>query len=201
MEKMNDKSTMIRDVNIVDMILIDHRVIKEYIETLSGENCSKYQKLKVAKEFLTLTLKHSQAEEEILYPTLRANDVFHSIILEAEIEHQIFQDQIKHLKPSVIRSKTFSEAIEAELNVLIGLVRNHLKNEESELLSQMNTLVDKKILVELGVKFMKKRKMTMSDFENYPHLRDELIHWKDEVQKVSSKFLSQIDKYVENLKH
>ena len=47
MEKLNDKNTMIRDVNIVDMILIDHRVIKEYIETLSGENRSKFQKLKV----------------------------------------------------------------------------------------------------------------------------------------------------------
>jgi hemerythrin superfamily protein len=201
MEKMNNKSTMIRDVNIIDMILIDHRVIKEYIETLSSEDRNKYQKLKVAKEFLTLTLKHSQAEEDILYPALRDNDVFHSIILAAEIEHQIFQHQIKHLRPRVIRSKKFSEAIEAELNVLIGLVRNHLKNEESELLSQMNTLVEKKILVELGVRFMKKRKMTISDFENYPHLRDELIHWKDDVQKVSSKFLSQIDKFVENLKH
>ena len=201
MEKMNDKNTMIRDVNIVDMILIDHRLIKGYIETLCSENGSKYQKLKVAKEFLTLILKHSHAEEEILYSAIRNNDVFHSIILESEIEHQIFQDQVKHLKPSVSRSKNLSEEVEAELNVLIGLVRNHLKNEESELLSQMNTYLDKKVLVELGVKFMKKRKMTLADFENYPHLRDELIHWKDEVQKISSKFLSQIDKCVENLKH
>ena len=201
MEKMNDKNTMIRDVNIVDMILIDHRVIKGYIETLCGENGSKFQKLKIARDFLTLTLKHSQAEEEILYSALRNNDAFHSIVLQAEIEHQIFQDQIKQLRPSVIRSKNFSEAIEAELNVLIGLVRNHLKNEETELLAQMNTYLDKKTLVELGVKFMKKRKMTLADFENYPHLRDELIQWKDEVQKISSKFLSQIDKYVENLKH
>ncbi len=201
MEKTNEKNTLIRDVNIVDMILIDHRVIKEFSETLSDEKTSKNQKLKVAKEFLTLVLKHSQAEEDILYPALRRNEALHSLVLEAEIEHQIFQDQIKQLRPSVLRSKFFSEAIEAELNVLIGLVRNHLKNEESELLSQMSSYLDKKILVELGQKFMKKRKMTLADFEDYPHLRDELIHWKDEVQKISSKFLSQIDKYVENLKH
>ena len=201
MEKMNKKNTMIRDVNIVDMILIDHRIIKEYIDTLSEAKTNKALKFKVAKEFLSLTLKHSQAEEKVLYSALKDNEEFHSFALEAEMEHKIIEDKIKNLRPKVLRSKKNSEEMEAELNVLVELVRNHLKNEENELLYQMNTLLDKKVLVELGEKFMRNRKMTLADFKDYPHLRDELIIWKDEVQKISSKFLSKIDKYVENLKH
>ena len=201
MEKMKKKNTIIRDVNIVDVILIDHRLINEYIETLSDENTTKSNKLKVAKEFLALTLKHSQAEKKILYSALQNDEYFQPFVLKAEIEYKVIEDKIKRLRPRVIRSKIFLEGMEAELNVLVGLVRNHLNNEENELLNQMNNLLDKKVLVELGEKFMKNRKMTSADFDDYPHVRDELILWKDEVQKISSKFLSKIDKYVENLKH
>ena len=56
-------------------------------------------------------------------------------------------------------------------------------------------------LDEMGAEFMKVRKFSPKSLHDFPVLEDELILWKDSVQQLSSKFLSKMDQYVENLKH
>ncbi len=201
MSKRHVKQSHIRDINIIDMILIDHRYIKDCIEILTNEKADKNHKLETAKGFLSALQKHSEAEKEVIYSPLEADDEFHFNILEAQIEHGIVDEKIKILKARVSHSKILKDELEAELKVLAELVKHHLKEEESELLPKMNEHLEEETLKIMGRDFMKLRKMTSADLEDYPHLQDELVLWKDDVQKISSQFLSKMDKYVESLKH
>lgn len=195
------KQPHIRDIDVIDLILIDHRFIKECVETLSNERTDKSIKLAMAKDFLEAVAPHSSAEKNIVYDRLEADEEFHFNILEAQIEHGIVDEKVKLLKPRVVHSKTLKDELEAELKVLAELVKNHIKEEESELLPKMREQIDEETLKIMGDAFMKARKMTSNDLRDYPQLQDELVSWKDDVQKVSSQFLSKMDKYVENLKH
>ena len=97
--------------------------------------------------------------------------------------------------------KSLRDELEVKLKVLADLVKNHIKEEESELFPRMKEDVDEEVLRLMGEKYMKLRKISSRDLRDYPHLQDELVNWKDEVQRVSSQFLAKMDKYVENLRH
>lgn len=193
--------TQIRDMNVIDMILIDHRFVKQCIEILIDEKADKRQKLNVGRSFLDALERHSEVEREVIYAPLEAEEEFHFSILEAQIEHGIVDEKIKLLKPRVSRSRVLKDEIEAELKVLAELVKVHIKEEESELLPKMSSELEEEILKEMGEVFMNLRKISPKELRDYPQLEDQLVTWKDDVQKVSSQFLSKMDRYVENLKH
>lgn len=191
----------IRDINVIDMLLIDHRYLKECVEVFSHDNADKNKKLSLAKGFLEALEKHSAAEQEVVYAPLETEEEFHFNILEAEIEHRLVDEKVQMIFPQINRARVLKDETEAELKVLAELVKNHLKEEESELLPRMNEEIDEETLREMGHAFMEVRGLTPKDLRDYPHLQDELVSWKDDVQKISSQFLSKMDKYVENLKH
>ena len=201
MKKFLAKQPLIRDINVIDLILIDHRFIKECVETLTHHDADKHLKLTVAKGFFEALQQHSDAERQVVYTKLESLENFHFNILEAQAEHANVDGMIKLLRPKTAHAKILRDELEAELKVLAELVKHHIKEEESELLPRMAEELDDETLRILGDEFMKTRKMTLHDLENYPQLQDELVSWKDDVQKVSSQFLSKMDKYVENLKH
>lgn len=191
----------ILNVDVVDLILMDHKILKKGIAILTDDDADKKTKLAAAQEFLAAVHDHSLAEKRAIYTPLESNEELHFNILEAEIEHGIVDQKVKMLKGKLSRVRTLKDELEAELKVLAELVKHHLQEEESEMLPKMKEAVDDQTLIELGAAFMKLRKWSNEDFGEFPQLSDELIQWKDSVQKVSSKFLSKMDKYVENLKH
>lgn len=191
----------IRSLDVVDLILIDHKFLKECIKTLSSEKHDKRKKFSTAKKFLEALKLHSAAEKKAVYSELESNEELHFIILEGEIEHGIVDQKVKLLKRRLANARTLSDENEAEMKVLAELVNHHVKEEESELLPKMKEEVDDHTLTELGSAFMKVRKFRADELTHYPALYDELIQWKDSVQKISTQFLAKMDKYVENLKH
>jgi hemerythrin-like domain-containing protein len=188
-------------VSVIDLILLDHQYVKECIDVLVDEDADKKLKLEVARGFLDAVHRHSLAEKRAIYRPLEDNEELHFNVLEAEIEHGIVDRKVTSLKQKLFGVRTLKDEVEAELKVLAELVRNHIREEESELLPRMNEEVSEETLIELGASFMRLRKFTPEELKNFPQLKDELIQWKDSVQKVSSKFLSKMDRYVENLKH
>ncbi len=201
MSERNVKKPHIRNINVIDLVLIDHRFLKECIETLLLGTVEKGHKLSMAREFLETLEKHSQAEKKIVYARLLSDEEFHFNILEAQVEHGIIDEKIKFLIPKVSSALGLTDELEAEFKVLAELVKHHLREEESELLPRMTELMDEETLRTMGEEFMKARQMSSRDVITFPDLQDELVTWKDDVQKVSSQFLSKMDKYVENLKH
>ncbi len=191
----------IKEFNVIDLILLDHKYVKECIEILKDEDADKRKKLSYGKGFLDALKKHSLAEKKAVYAPLEKNDELHFNILEAEIEHGIVDQKVKLLKPKVTRMKKLTDEMAAELKVLAELVEHHIKEEESEMLPKMRAECDEDDLSEMGLAFMKLRKFTPKELQENPQLSDELVHWKDSVQEISSRFLTKMDKYVENLRH
>jgi hypothetical protein len=202
-EKLKRKrnENIIQVIDVVDLILLDHQFLKECIETLTSEEEDKRKKLSVGRGFIEALAKHSLAEKKAIYAPLESNEELHFNILEGQIEHGIVDKKVKMLKMRLNRARTLHDEVEAELKVLAELVKHHVKEEESELLPKMREEVTEEELKNMGIKFMKLRKFEKAELSHIPHLRDELIQWKDSVQKISSQFLNKMDKYVENLKH
>lgn len=192
---------IIQDVSIIDLLLFDHQYIKKCIEVLRDEKKEKRQKLFVARGFLDAVQKHSLAERKAVYSVLESNEELHFTILEAEIEHGIIDQKVKAIKNKLTRVRTLKDEVEAELKVLAELLKNHLREEESEMFPKMQEAIDEETLREIGGDFMRLRKLTPKDLTEFPMLENELIQWKDSVQKISSQFLSKMDKYVENMRH
>ena len=192
---------LIQDVSVIDLLLLDHQYLKGCIEILVDEDADKSAKFSVAKGFLEAVNIHSLAEKRAIYAPLESNEELHFNILEAEIEHGIIDQKVRSLKLKVANSRTLKDELEAELKVLAELLKHHLLEEEGEMFHKMKAEVDEQGLIEMGQMFMKLRKFTPDDLAGFPVLEDELIQWKDSVQKLNAKFFSRMDKYVENLKH
>ncbi|HXH32645.1 MAG TPA: hemerythrin domain-containing protein [Bacteriovoracaceae bacterium] len=191
----------IQDISVIDLILIDHRFIKECIEVLTDDDADKRKKWLLARSFLDAVHAHAQAEKKAIYAPLESNEELHFNILEAGIEHGIVEQKVKSLKTKISKARSLKDDIEAELKVLSELVKHHIMEEESEMLPKILKEVDAETLSTMGKNFMKLRKFTAKDIQNYPELHDELIQWKDSIQKVSSEFLTKMDKFVENMQH
>jgi hemerythrin-like domain-containing protein len=183
------------------LTLIDHRYLKECIELYTDPAADKKLKLVSAKAFLEAVLKHSAAEQEAIYSRLEKNPDLHFNILEAEVEHAMIEKKVRSLKPRFNNTRYLRDEVEAELKVLADLLKHHIMEEESETLPKMYESLDDETLGDLGKAFMNIRKFSAQDLKDYPDLQDELIQWKDNIQKVSSEFLAKMDKFVENMQH
>lgn len=190
-----------QSVSVIDYLLFDHQYLKRCVEVLIDDKAPKKTKLTISKGFLEAVLKHSVAEKKAVYSKLEGNTELHFIILQAEIEHGIVDQKVKSLRNRLARVRILKDEAEAELKVLGDLLKHHLMEEESEMFPKMQEAIDEASLLEMGAHFMKLRNLTPQDLTDYPVLQDELIQWKDSVQKISSQFLSKMDKYVENMKH
>lgn len=199
--KKTQESSVIQTLSIIDLILIDHRFLKACIEVLSDENAEKRKKMNIAMDFLDALSTHSSAEKKAVYAPMEKNEELHFKVLEAEIEHGLVDQKVKSLKTKLPNTRVLKDELEAELKVLADLVKHHIMEEESNLLPKMNELLSSEELNKLGNSFMKLRKFTARDLKDYPLLQDELIQWKDSIQKVSSEFLSKMENFVENLQH
>lgn len=199
--KKNELSDVIQEVSVIDLILMDHRFLKQCMEILKSDKIEEKKKLHTAKEFLDALQTHSNAEKKSIYKPLESNEELHFNILEAEVEHGIIDQKVKTLKLKMTHLRKMSDELEAEIKVLCELLNNHLKEEESEILPKMQSELDDRTLDELGASFMRLRKFSSHELGDYPLLEDELIQWKDSVQKLSSQFLRKMDKVVENLRH
>ncbi|MGE3611301.1 MAG: hemerythrin domain-containing protein [Bacteriovoracaceae bacterium] len=191
----------IQDISVIDLILLDHRFLKLCISILKDHKTDQKTKVLTSKSFLKAIQAHTNAEKKAIYKPLENNQELHFHILEAQIEHGIIEQKIKKLRPRLSSVRKLSDEVEVEIKVLSEYLEKHLREEESEILPRMKEELDDVSLNQLGVHFMKLRKYTADDLRDYPKLENELIQWKDSVQKISSQYLRRMDKVVENLRH
>lgn len=199
--KKKSRELELQNVSIIDVLLFDHRAIKDACQVLGNDRADKRRKLSVSRNFLRTVEKHSRAEKEVLYRALVDNEELHFNILEAQVEHGIIDEKVKFLSPVIKRMRALSDEVEAELKVLSDLLLHHLNEEEGHILPKMQEALDDETLFELGAKFIEARPLTAQDLRDYPIMDEERIAWKDPVQKLSSQFLNKVDKHVENVKH
>jgi hemerythrin-like domain-containing protein len=182
--------------NIVDVLLMDHKYLKEGIKILKDDEADKKTKVKAAKGFLDALYKHSEAEKKAVYaPLVKVQDLKMDI-LEGQVEHGIVDAKVKMLTAKLTGLRTLSDEIEVELKVLAELVEHHVKEEEDELFPKMKKDLDKTILNEMGFQFMKIRSFTAKDLRDYPKLQQEVTGLRKLGHRISGNFIAKVQKHV-----
>jgi CBS domain-containing protein len=135
-------------MDAITLLKDDHATVKElfgrYEET--GPRALKTRRKLVDRIIEELSV-HAFVEEEIFYPEARrAAEETEDTVLESFEEHHIVEwtlSELQDLEPS-------DERFDAKVNVLIELVREHIKEEERELFPQVRKALGRAELQELG---------------------------------------------------
>jgi len=186
-------------MDIIDLILIDHKTLKSCIETLIDNSINKRRKLQTARTFLALLKKHSEAEKKSLYYPLLDNKELKAPILEGQIEHGIVDAKVKTLLPKILNVRTLSSELVAELKVLAEVVNHHIKEEESVLLPKVRSSLSQEELLILAAAFNKWRQFSIKEINEPPLLKDELQNWMATEAQTSKSYAQKIVQTIKDL--
>lgn len=118
-----------QELDIVDIIMEDHKQLKELIETLKDSEAELEERRDAFEEFAPLLVTHAKPEEESLYEFMKQDEDLRSEGFEGEVEH-ILADQLLE----EIQREEDPDIWSAKVKVLAELVEHHIEEEESELL-------------------------------------------------------------------
>lgn len=180
-------------INVVDLLELDHNLLKEYCKVLTDEKEKKTKKMTIANLFLKTIVSHSQSEEVVVYNQLKNLPDFRSTIIEGEIEHGLIDSKTKSIKKILKNTTTLDDVTEVELKVLSELVQHHIKEEEKDLFPKMKKLLDSDKLNELGIKYARIRKFTEKELKDHRTI-------KDKIEELVSNGLKTIDEYLKDSK-
>ena len=138
--------------DVVELILADHRTFEELLRTLRDSTSDRDG---VRRAFATLHVAHAEAEERMVYPTLRRRDA----IGEHEEDHGEEEHAEGHealldvLEAEELEGADFDELIEN----LAEKVNHHLTEEELTILNPARDDLDAEVLHRLGTDFAAER--------------------------------------------
>lgn len=143
------------DLNVVDLIMNDHRELERIFEELRTQPDKRAGLVPV---MLTLLTAHSRAEESEVYPAA----------VEAGISEDVEHSQKEHLEADQLAADlaatdpTASD-FEDKLNKLIDSVSHHVEEEEETVLPGMREKMPADQLDQLGRAFLDSREQHLGD--------------------------------------
>lgn len=197
----NPERPLIQDVSVIDLLILDHQFLKDSCRILIERDADRPALIAVGRKFLDSLRIHSSAEKRCLYQELREHEELHFNILEAEAEHRVIDAQVERLAPKLKTLRGVKDETLADLRALAEVVLNHLLEEEGDLLLRINEEVDEATLIELGEKFMKLRRFSADELAEFPIAGEDIIEWKDNLQKMQGRYFARIDSEVLRLRH
>lgn len=127
-----DAITMLRD---------DHKQVEVLFKRIEKGD------LAVVPDVCRALTVHAALEEEVFYPTVRAEvDDSDDVVLESVEEHRLVKRLVAELESGDPRSEEYG----AKATVLVELVRHHVEEEEDELFPEVRATMGRKRLQELG---------------------------------------------------
>ena len=138
----------------VALLVKDHKEVKEMFEKFEGlSDRSKATKKKLADQICEALTLHTQIEEEIFYPAVRAAIKDGDLMDEAMVEHAGAKDliaQIQDMDPG-------DDLYDAKVKVLSEQIEHHVQEEEEEMFPKAKeTSLD---LVALGEEMEARKQM------------------------------------------
>ena len=117
-----------------DLLDADHKNVKKMFkefEELTGSRArsAAQKKMDLARQICMELTVHTQIEEEIFYPALRAALKDTDLIAEAEVEHQSAKDLIAQIEAAADADEMF----DAKVTVLGEYIDHHVKEERGEI--------------------------------------------------------------------
>ncbi|MEK6775080.1 MAG: hemerythrin domain-containing protein [Bdellovibrionota bacterium] len=137
------------DTDIVNIILEDHKPLKEMIEVMKDSEKSEEERVAAFEEFAPALIAHAKPEEESLYVFMKNNEELREQGCEGEVEHVLADQLLEEIK----RTNDADMKL-AKIKVLAELVEHHIEEEEEELLPDFKKESESEERVKLGNEFL-----------------------------------------------
>ncbi|HEY0454386.1 hemerythrin domain-containing protein [Actinophytocola sp.] len=147
--------TVPKQQDLVDVIIADHREVEGVFSEIEASGDARNRR-ELVEHVITELVRHSVAEEQYLYPTARKVLPDGDEVADHEIaEHAKAEQVMKRLE----RTDAADPAFEELVRTLINDVRQHIDEEERDLLPRLRAACDEADLRELGLKFEQTKKI------------------------------------------
>ena len=158
------------ETSIVSILEHHHKYLREYMSILTGPEISPDHKQATLSLFLPIFKMHANAEQDIFYRVLKnaTNREVRLEALKASDEHEIAFEIIKELN-DLGAENSWSEEIDAKIRVLSGLIKGHIKEEETVLYPMAERVLSESRLMDLTNNYLEKCKMYLDiEMEKFP---------------------------------
>ncbi len=145
--------------DIIDLILQDHKPIKELIEILKDSNVEFSEKQTTFQEFMPLLKNHAEPEQETLYVRMKDENKLREEAFEGDVEHAL----ATQLMDELALEPEDEDIWMAKVKVLAELVEHHIVEEETEMLKQVKKQMDTETLFVIGQEYLNKRAQYLED--------------------------------------
>ncbi|WP_113698972.1 hemerythrin domain-containing protein [Nonomuraea lactucae] len=143
--------------DVIAVLITDHHEVEEMfseLEQMSGQTSEQAKTL--AEQVVIELVRHSVAEEEYLYPAVREHVRGGDKLADQEIsEHADAEQTMKRLERLEPGDADFWPTTE----LLMGQIRDHIREEENDLFPQLREACPPEQLRELGTKVQRAKKL------------------------------------------
>lgn len=115
--------------DIVELILRDHRKLKELYRTMKSDDSTLTQRRGAFKKFAPLLVAHAKAEEQTWYKNMQTEEDMNQEAIEGITEHVIADRLCKEVKRTQAK-----DAFTAKAKVLAEIIEHHITEEEEDML-------------------------------------------------------------------
>jgi hemerythrin superfamily protein len=129
--------------DVAALVAADHREVEALFDQLDAGTGDRGA---IAQEVVRLLSRHAVAEEQVLYPALRAAEGGDQLADHAIQEHQVVKDALSRVQ----RGDPDDEGFGSSLTTVMEEVRLHANQEEAELLPLLREVVGEERMAELG---------------------------------------------------
>ena len=138
--------------DIIQIILQDHKPLKELIKTLKDEETDFTEKKPVFEEFAPLLLSHAEPEEQSLYLHMKDEEELRAEGFEGQTEHAIASQLIQEINQTSDEDEWM-----AKVKVLAEMVEHHIEEEEEEMFPDLKKQLDTEERIAIGEEYMRLR--------------------------------------------
>ena len=122
------KTTSVQPQEATAMLRADHKKVSGLFEQYEAARATSRKQAIVAQICKELKV-HTQIEEEIFYPAVKAALKDHELVPEANVEHASVKDLIAQVEGKVPDGEMF----DAKIKVMSEFVKHHVKEEQNEM--------------------------------------------------------------------
>ena len=148
--KQNAAKTQTEGDDIIDLILADHKPLKQLIKIMKdSEKHDLNERQNAFEEFAPLLVTHAKPEEQTLYVSMKKEEDLREEGLEGDVEHALADQLLEEIK------RTDDEDLwSARVKVLAELVEHHIEEEEEEMLPDFRKNSEVEERIQLGADYL-----------------------------------------------
>lgn len=138
--------------DIVELILEDHRVLKECISKMKDAEAPEAERREAAETFAIHLVAHAKPEERTLYEAMKTMSELKLDAFEGETEHQLADQLLEEIKRTEDKV-----AWSAKVKVIAELVEHHIKEEEQDILPSVTDVMPESKRRAVGAAFLEEK--------------------------------------------